>query len=277
MAFLTVDEKRCRGCGACVAVCPLRIISLDGKTRRPFAVAEREGLCINCGHCVAVCPHAALSLTSMPVSACEELAPDWKIPPEKLIPFLKARRSIRAYQDRPVEAETVERLIDAARYAPSGINRQPVSWAAIGERGALRRLTEATVGWMRALLAAGSPLAGSLRFDGIVRGWESGCDPVLRGAPQLIIACGLADDPTAPQAGTIALTYLELAAVSCGLGACWAGYIHMAINSDDAVRQAAGISRRLVCLGALMLGYPAFSYHRIPLRNAPRLRKRIAT
>lgn len=39
--------------------------------------------------------------------------------------LLKARTSIRAYKDKPVEKTTVEALLDAARWSPSGGNLQP--------------------------------------------------------------------------------------------------------------------------------------------------------
>ncbi len=38
---------------------------------------------------------------------------------------LLARRSVRAFTDRPVPRETIESLLDLARHAPSGANSQP--------------------------------------------------------------------------------------------------------------------------------------------------------
>lgn len=38
---------------------------------------------------------------------------------------IDTRRSIRRYEDKPVEAETIARILDAARVAPSAKNRQP--------------------------------------------------------------------------------------------------------------------------------------------------------
>ncbi|MCG8440653.1 MAG: nitroreductase [Caulobacterales bacterium] len=42
-----------------------------------------------------------------------------------VVDALRARTSIRAFLDTPVERETVERLLEAARWAPSGGNLQP--------------------------------------------------------------------------------------------------------------------------------------------------------
>jgi nitroreductase len=38
---------------------------------------------------------------------------------------IKARKSVRAYLERPVDKQTIERILDAARWAPSGTNTQP--------------------------------------------------------------------------------------------------------------------------------------------------------
>lgn len=36
-----------------------------------------------------------------------------------------ARKSVRAFLDKPVERETIDRILEVARYAPSGTNTQP--------------------------------------------------------------------------------------------------------------------------------------------------------
>lgn len=38
---------------------------------------------------------------------------------------LKARKSVRAYLDKPVSQDSIHRILDAARWAPSGTNTQP--------------------------------------------------------------------------------------------------------------------------------------------------------
>jgi nitroreductase len=44
---------------------------------------------------------------------------------DSLTPLLAARYSTRTFQDRPVPADTLKRLFDAARWAPSCFNEQP--------------------------------------------------------------------------------------------------------------------------------------------------------
>jgi len=55
---------------------------------------------------------------------------------------MRSRRSTRAYLDRDVDRTTVTAILDAARWAPSGVNTQP--WHVVVVRGAAKqRLTDA--------------------------------------------------------------------------------------------------------------------------------------
>ncbi len=48
---------------------------------------------------------------------------------------LQGRISVRAYLDRPVDKELIRRILDAARWAPSGVNSQPWQVAVVqGEK-----------------------------------------------------------------------------------------------------------------------------------------------
>ena len=42
-----------------------------------------------------------------------------------IIEALTKRKSVRAFQDKPVSREKIVRILDAARHAPSGTNAQP--------------------------------------------------------------------------------------------------------------------------------------------------------
>ena len=51
----------------------------------------------------------------------------------ELIEVIKARRSIRKYQDRPVEREKINACLEAARLAPSACNSQPWHYIVIDD------------------------------------------------------------------------------------------------------------------------------------------------
>jgi len=84
--------------------------------------------------------------------------------------LIAARRSLRAYSDRPVEPEKVERMLEAARWSPSCANRQPWRFIVVGEDSISRAAVGASLdpgnGW--ALRAPVLVVAGAARGDGAV-------------------------------------------------------------------------------------------------------------
>ena len=55
-----VDDERCYGCAACIALCPVNALFLEDK----LAIVE-ELECTHCEHCIPLCPVHALSIVEM--------------------------------------------------------------------------------------------------------------------------------------------------------------------------------------------------------------------
>ncbi|MGE5308714.1 MAG: nitroreductase family protein [Deltaproteobacteria bacterium] len=266
MSFLSVDQKKCAGDGMCAKVCPLGLIYLDGQ-KTPQAVEGAKDACLNCGHCVSVCPHGALSTEKMAADQCPPLPEGWDLPLDRVEPLLKGRRSIRQFKADAVPRQDLEKAIDVARYAPSGVNRQPLRWTVIYDREKVKQISAATIEWMDGLVKQQTPLAVSLRWPNLIERYAKGRDLICWSAPHIIYAYALKEEMMAPVAASIACTFLDLACVSMGMGACWGGYVQMALNSSDACRKIAGLNARCACFGAMMVGYPAVKYSRIPARD----------
>lgn len=266
MSLIKVDKAKCKGDGRCVEICPIKILRMN-EFKIPEFVQGGADVCIECGHCFAFCPAGAIELSSMDVKEAMRLEHS-KLPnAEQVELFLKARRSIRNYKDEPLDKQSIEKLLDCARYAPSGINRQPVSWLVINGKEKVHGLAGSVVDWMKGLLEVKSPMAESFNFERLVEAWKRGEDLICRNAPCVVVAYGVKDDPIVPQSCTISAEYLELAAFGFGLGACWAGYVNMAINMSVELRKFVGLSGRATAGASLMLGHPKYRYSRIPSRN----------
>jgi nitroreductase/NAD-dependent dihydropyrimidine dehydrogenase PreA subunit len=271
MALLQVDEEKCKRDRVCAAVCPMRIIEFKSKKAFPTMIAGGDELCIRCGHCVAVCPHSAISHEIMSTEECTPIRRELNLQPDQVEQLLKSRRSVRAYKKTPVDRDLLIRLIDLAAHAPSGHNTQPVHWRVIYDSDEVLRLAGIVAAWMRSLIAEGSPLAETLHLDRVVAAWDDGNDRICRSAPHVIVAHAHRDERTAPAGCTIALTYLELATLSLGLGACWAGYFNLAANSWPPMAKALDLPDGHISFGAMLVGHPKFKYQRIPLRKKPRV------
>jgi nitroreductase/NAD-dependent dihydropyrimidine dehydrogenase PreA subunit len=260
MGLIVIDESKCTKCGLCGKACPVGIVTLrDGV---PATLEKIEKGCIACGHCVAVCPTAALSHCRMKPEDCTPLEPGWRMTPAQLGQLIKGRRSIRNYRPELIDPDVIADLLDIVRYAPTGMNTQTVSWKVILDEQEIQFLSLAVVEWLRTL--QGKEVHG---VKGMLKAWETGRDPILRKAPALIVAHGAADDPMASASATIALATLELAALSFGLGACWAGFLYMAAASSPEVATALALPPGHRMCGGMMIGYPEFEYSRIPTRN----------
>ena len=64
------------------------------------------------------------------------------IEPELLLDFLKGRRSIRSYQDTPLNENELEMILEAARWTPSASNRQPWEFIVIKNKELLLKLAK---------------------------------------------------------------------------------------------------------------------------------------
>lgn len=58
---------------------------------------------------------------------------------------IKDRRSIRKYKDKEVEEEKLTRVLEAARFSPSAINKQDWKFIVVRDPETRRRLTEEAI------------------------------------------------------------------------------------------------------------------------------------
>lgn len=268
MGFLNIDRTKCKRDGICVEECPRHLIELAGGEGFPTVTPENEYYCMTCGHCIAVCPHGAMSLPNMPVETCPELKRDFLPSWDQTRHFLRSRRSIRVYQDKAVDRQTIRELIDTARYAPTASNSQTIHWTVITGRERLLEISRMTIDWMRGIIGSqNSPSAAY--FVPVVSGWDKGYDRILRTAPNLIIASAPKEASNGLVDCAIALTYLELAALAKGLGTCWAGLLQAAMLGTPALREETGLPVGHTAHYPMMIGYPKFKYYRLPERNQP--------
>ena len=117
--------------------------------------------------------------------------------------LVKKRRSIKEYQDKSVEHEKVMKIIEAALRAPSGRAFRPWHFIVVTEKDILERLSVAK--------PAGAEF--------------------IKNAPIAIVVCGdTTKSPVWIEDCCIAAAYIQLAALSLGLGSRWS---QMRNNSYD--------------------------------------------
>ena len=243
------------------------MLELEATPTGVLPTSSQGDRCVRCGHCVSVCRAGALALTFLSRRDLRPIASGHPIAAEEVEQLLQARRSIRVYRDKLVPRALIERVLDTARFAPSGVNRQPVAWTVLSGSDAVHKLSAGVLEWAASLVAQKHPLAERFAFARFLTAWEKGEDPILRHAPHVVLAHTPAADPTGPGAATIAVTYFQLAAAALGLGTCWAGYLQIALSMSPAVAKLAGIPEGRQAHAATMFGYAKHEYVAIPPRK----------
>jgi nitroreductase len=200
---------------------------------------------------------------------CPQIKNELLINLEQAKQFLRSRRSIRNYRDKPVERDKLNKLIQVSGYAPSAHNGRPVHFLIIENKAEVRRLSGLVIDWMRMTNKESPALAKAFHFDRVVAFWDGEKDPICRNAPHLIVAHAAESSRMVQVDCILALAYAELIAPLLGLGATWAGYVMTATIFYPPLMEALKLPEGEKCFGVMMVGYPKLKFVRMPLRNPP--------
>ena len=186
---------------------------------------------------------------------------------EALLEVLKSRRSIRAFSDRQVSNEVIDKVIEAARWAPSGANSQPWEFIVVRDQATKDQMAVWARQYQEMMHEAELTRPEELRWPAAAR---PVADPVFKNTPALILVIG---DPRVSRSFPL-LTYLEreqknfisalasaflcmtLAATSLGLGSHWASLVGSAYPSAM-ITDLLGIPDGYLIYDMLGLGYAA--------------------
>jgi nitroreductase/ferredoxin len=285
---ITISNDLCTRCGRCLITCPRCLLVRDGERIRPV---DDLSNCLICGHCVAVCDPDAIRHSHVPVDAAP-LIGELEFNDQVLERFLRRRRSIRRFKRDPVEPAKLERLLDIARYAPTGGNVQGVHYTILtgGEirqlevapadfyRQLIRRL-ESPVGRVMVRLVVGAEalerlLQGVPDLKRDVGRVERGEKGYCHNAPLVIVIHGGKEYPTIPEDCCFATYHLILAAETLGLGSCLIGFITAAAARSKTIRDLVELPDGHHIYAALAVGYPTERFFRLVPRNPPNVRQR---
>jgi nitroreductase/NAD-dependent dihydropyrimidine dehydrogenase PreA subunit len=270
--MLTIEETLCKRDGICASVCPIQIISLNDGNELPHIEQDKEEWCLSCGHCVSACPHGALQHVAVNLDKSPLIRKELTIDLNQTTQFLRSRRSIRNFSNTPIEKDKIQSLIEIARYAPTGSNRQLLEWRVLTGANQVREIVEMTVSWMKRLLEKGNHEDVFPYIVPVIEAWDNGYDMILRNSQALIVAAAPHDVDFGMVDVLLALSYLELAAPKFDLGGCWAGLLHHSMRHHKPLRERLGLSDRLSNYFPMMLGYPRYRYYRLLERKSPKIK-----
>lgn len=137
---------------------------------------------------------------------------------------MKIRRSVREYKDKPISKEMLEKMIDAARFAPTARNVQPWEFIVITQPDILKKI-------------------GQLAENGRFVSQAKAC-----------IAVFCSDTKYYLEDGCAATENMLIAATSLGVGSCWvAGDKKPYCNQ---LSDLLGVPTSFKLVSLIALGYP---------------------
>lgn len=178
---------------------------------------------------------------------------------------ISERQTVWSYQQRQVEPEKIERILEAARWAPSGANSQPWDFVVVTDTATKSQLKgllkEGHSRWMTQAMPEPRPQSAIDVIHQWVEGYSHGCT-------EFIVCCvnyRTGADPARQakleyiyhmnhQSIGAAMENLMLAATALGLGTHWVGAASL-VQAE--LQQLLGIPASVEVIAVLTLGYPA--------------------
>jgi len=271
-ATITVNPATCIRCGGCQDVCPDHIFSLSDMG----VTTQYQEHCISCGHCIAVCPTDSVQHSGLDADEFIPIDTEKAVPAENISQFIRGRRSCRAYKKEVPSREVLEKLVDVARFAPTGHNYQNVSLMVITDAGMIRRLSGLAAEFFGGLAGMMEENPGA--FDEKLLGFQfgfkmahefhtQGKDRIFRGAPVVILTCGEKSESSAAHNCYNALFHIVLMAEALGLGSCINGYFPGAAPHVPEIGEILAIPEDHELFGCVTVGYPVRKFKKIPVRQ----------
>ena len=186
---------------------------------------------------------------------------------QEFLTLVQTRRSTRKFKPDPIPDEDVEKIVEAARWAPSGANSQPWEFVLIKDKATKDRIVDIIKEHSEYGRKVELTRAGDMR-------WPSAARPVgepgFKDAPVFIILCG---DPRTRESYPLltsltrgdshfasglasAFLYMCLAATTLGLGSQWVSATgHPFVMC--LLKELLEIPDKLVIYDTMAVGYPA--------------------
>lgn len=145
-----------------------------------------------------------------------------------LMEIVKSRRSIRKFKTKPIPDDMVDKILDAGRWAPSGLNNQPWRFVVVQDKETVIKISENT---KYKKIIMGAPLLIVIFLDNNA-GYNHTKDV------QAIGAC---------------IQNMLLMCRSLELGCCWMGEI---LNRRQEVEKLLEVPQAYELMAVLAIGYP---------------------
>jgi nitroreductase/NAD-dependent dihydropyrimidine dehydrogenase PreA subunit len=267
---ISVEREKCTLCEACIETCPTHNFFMENSEVR---VAHEEE-CIACGHCVSVCPADAVTHEGLDLTDFLPAPQNLPLSPEAIYSFLRLRRSCRAYETKEVPRGILEKLIEIARFAPTGHNRQNFEFIIVQDKGKIEKLSQMAARFYgdlwKELEASPEPSYLKTMMYDFRMNYEfslQGKDRIFRGAPVVILVHAPAGVFSSLDNCLYAIFHIVMMAQSLGLGTCINRYFVNAADRVPEIPKELGVPAGDKIFGCVTVGFPKHNFYKLPSRK----------
>jgi len=248
--MIRIDTALCTACGECVVTCETHDIELSDSG----AVWLGKD-CSECGHCVAVCPAEAIHFEGYGEQDVLQYDADtFDIDANRLLNFMKFRRSTRRFTHEHIEKEKIDLILEAGRFSPTACNDQLLRYVVVKN----------DMPFVRDLLWEGAASYAKRandtylldRYNEYIDSQKQQ-DALLYGCSHLIFILATEENDAC-----IASSRMELMAHALGLGALYLGYGKLAVEESAPLQHYLGETEESKTQVVIGFGYPYVRWHR---------------
>jgi len=191
------------------------------------------------------------------------------------------RRSIREFSADPVADEDLDKILEAARQAPSGENAQPWRFIIVKDEGTRKKLGAIAGGGSGRRFTAEfvtkkmqerfANLEDEAKKKAAFQKLTSGqVSAFMADAPVNIVIVGKKDVWDMPYDTSAAIENILLMITALGLGACWVIAPCIDIRDEERIKAILGIPEEYKAVSILSVGHPTRPHRprpRIPIKD----------
>ena len=278
---IKIDSNLCKKCKACLEICPNVIFEF--KNDYIVTREERVNLCFACGQCMAACAEKGIQVKGLSYEKDFYPLPETSDHEISFQQLLDSRRSVRAFKNKSIPKEELEKIVQAISQAPPSFPPLKIELIVVQSRDIINWTLPLMVTMFDELMkglkkpvprffikrAMGKEMylvvknhlkpMMNIKLPSMKDGTE---DAITRGASAFILFHADKQSENAEKDIYIALGFGLLKAHSLGIGATAIDLIPPPINRTPELKNMLKIPEKNEVIASMILGYPKYKYKR---------------
>jgi nitroreductase len=238
---------------------------------------------------MAICSQQAITNSNFPKERIKSVNKKNMPSIDQILELLRTRRSTRVFKNHPVEKEEMDRIINAARFAPSTNNIQSTKFIVVQNKDVLKEISALTAQYLtKTVRFFRNPILNNLyriisqkktvslinripEYEAVIKKYHKGEDIITHNAPALLFFHSQKNIGFSDVNASLAIQNAMLATHGLGLGSFYAGYVVAATKQQNDIPRLLRINLDHEIHGCIAIGYPKLKYEQWIERKTPNI------